>query len=76
MSAKKFEIRISSEECKGCKRCVSACPKKLISVGKVINKQGYFAVTAEDPGNCIGCGSCFYQCPEPGAITIVEITED
>ena len=21
---------------------------------------------------CIGCGGCFYSCPEPGAITIVE----
>ena len=25
---------------------------------------------------CIGCGACYYTCPEPGAITIYEITED
>ena len=25
---------------------------------------------------CIGCGACYYSCPEPGAIKIVEITED
>ena len=37
-----------------------------------LNIQGYFAIIAENPGNCIGCGSCFYQCPEPGAITIFE----
>jgi len=20
--------------------------------------------------NCIGCGQCFYACPEPGAVTV------
>ena len=25
---------------------------------------------------CIGCGRCFYSCPEPGAITIVEEVEE
>ena len=74
--AKKFRIRISGEECKGCCRCVAACPKSLISVGDKLNCQGYFAVEAKEPEKCIGCGSCFYQCPEPGAITIFEITEE
>ena len=74
--AKKFRIRISGEECKGCYRCVAACPKSLISVGGKLNCQGYFAVEAKEPEKCIGCGSCFYQCPEPGAITIFEINEE
>ena len=39
------------------------------------HNEGYFAVTVENSGNCIGCGSCFYQCPEPGAITIYEEVE-
>ena len=51
------------------------CPKKLISVGKEINIQGYLAVVANEPEACIGCGACFHQCPEPGAITIYEIEE-
>ena len=75
MAVKKHRIRISKDECKGCKRCIPACPKKLISVGKEINIQGYLAVVAENPLDCIGCGSCFHQCPEPGAITIFEIEE-
>ena len=29
-----------------------------------------------DLHKCIGCGSCFYACPEPGAITVIEIIED
>ena len=49
---------------------------KLYLMGKEINKQGYTAVETADPANCIGCGACFYQCPEPGAITIYEIVED
>ena len=75
MAAKKFRVQIAFDECKGCGRCLKACPKKLLAVGNALNKQGYLAITAEEPELCIGCGSCFYQCPEPGAITIVEITE-
>jgi len=71
--AKKFRIRISGDECKGCLRCVAACPKSLIGVGGKLNRQGYFAVEAKEPEKCIGCGSCFNTCPEPGAITIFEI---
>ena len=74
--AKKHRIEISFDECKGCGRCIIACPKKLLAMGKEINKQGYTAVEAAEPANCIGCGACFYQCPEPGAITIYEIVED
>ena len=72
MAAKKFSIRISSDECKGCGRCLLVCPKSLISTGTAINRQGYVAVVVNHPDGCIGCGSCFYQCPEPGAITIFE----
>ena len=72
MAAKRFRVNITADECKGCYRCLPVCPRKLIVKGKELNIQGYFAVTVENPGNCIGCGSCFYQCPEPGAITIYE----
>ncbi len=75
MAAKKFRVQIAFDECKGCGRCLKACPKKLLAQGSALNKQGYLAVEAAEPENCIGCGSCFYQCPEPGAITILEITE-
>ncbi len=76
MSPKKHRIEIKAEECKGCKRCLPVCPKNLIAIGDALNKQGYFAAVVEHPEQCIGCGSCFYECPEPGAITIYEITEE
>lgn len=75
MAAKKFRIRISADECKGCARCIPACPKSLIKPGSEINIQGYVAVETVTPEACVGCGACFYQCPEPGAITIFEIEE-
>ena len=75
MAAKKFRVQIAFDECKGCGRCLKACPKKLLAVGNALNKQGYLAIQAENAESCIGCGSCFYQCPEPVAINIFEITE-
>ena len=31
---------------------------------------------AEYVDGCIGCGNCFYACPEPGAVTVIEIIEE
>ena len=44
-------------------------------MGVHLNKLGFPAV--ELTGNaCIGCGGCFYTCPEPGALTIIEHTPE
>lgn len=72
---KTFRCEIASDECKGCSRCVEACPKGVLALGDKLNMMGFPAVVAKEEG-CIGCGSCFYSCPEPGAITIIEITPD
>ena len=61
--AKKHRIEIAFDECKGCGRCIAACPKKLLSLGCEINKQGYTSVEASDPASCIGCGACESRCP-------------
>ena len=72
---KKFRAAPTPDECKGCGRCVLACPKKLLKVGSKLNFMG--VPYAEYAGEgCVGCGACYYTCPEPGAITIYEITEE
>ena len=72
---KKFRAVPAPDECKGCGRCVLACPKKLLKLGSKLNFMG--VPYAEYAGEgCVGCGACYYTCPEPGAITIYEITED
>ena len=64
-------IEISSNECKGCKLCITACPKKCISIGSDINEQGYQYASFKS-SECIACGFCFYICPEPGAVTVIK----
>ncbi len=75
MSKKSFRVEIRPEECKGCERCVIACPKGIIEIGSALNSMGYAYATAS-PFGCIGCGACFYQCPEPGAVTVFERDEE
>lgn len=72
MSTKKtYEVIIATDECKGCERCVISCPRGVLAMGTALNKLGFPAVVRT--GNaCVGCGGCFYTCPEPGALTIVE----
>lgn len=71
---KRHKVEVNPEECKGCGRCLLACPRMVLAMGKHLNEMGYtFVQPVKD--ECIGCGACFYQCPEPGAITVYEIME-
>ena len=75
----KFHHRvcIAVPECKGCRRCVNACPRGVLAMGTHLNVMGFpTAEVVKD--DCTGCGICFYTCPEPGAVTILreEVTEN
>ncbi len=59
---------INELECKSCSRCVVACPKQCLRIGTKLNERGYHSV--EYTGGCIGCASCFYNCPEPNALEV------
>ena len=70
-----YAVIIKPEECKGCARCVNACPKKVLKMETRLNAMGFpYAYYTGD--GCIGCGACFYNCPEPGAVTVTEETEE
>ena len=62
-------VVISIDECKGCRLCVSACPRHCLSIGSELNRLGYQYARFEQR-QCTGCGFCYYVCPEPGAITV------
>jgi len=60
---------INSKECKACERCIVDCPANVLKLGDEMNERGYrYAVYSGD--GCIGCGACFYTCPEPLAIQV------
>jgi NAD-dependent dihydropyrimidine dehydrogenase PreA subunit len=60
---------IDFEECKGCGRCVVACPRKVLRLREAINHRGVRPVEYTGSG-CTGCGICFYNCPEPYALEV------
>jgi ferredoxin len=68
---KMFKVIIKKDECKGCERCVNACPKSVLKMVTELNFMGFPSSSYSGSG-CIGCGACFYNCPEPGTITIIE----
>jgi 2-oxoglutarate ferredoxin oxidoreductase subunit delta len=59
------KVTFSKELCKGCGLCVTACPKKILSISKTeSNNSGYFICECTDMGACIGCTSCALMCPD------------
>jgi 2-oxoglutarate ferredoxin oxidoreductase subunit delta len=58
------KIEIDQERCKGCGLCTISCPKSLIRIGDVINRQGYFYVVWNGDEKCTGCAICGEICPD------------
>ena len=63
-------LKLDSEECKGCGLCVEACPPRVLRMTDRLNRCGYHPVAYRGSG-CTGCGICYTACPEPGAITVL-----
>jgi pyruvate/2-oxoacid:ferredoxin oxidoreductase alpha subunit/NAD-dependent dihydropyrimidine dehydrogenase PreA subunit len=53
------------EYCKGCGRCLDACPKHCIAIGTEINSLTGLVPVTLDLETCNGCGLCLDACPEP-----------
>jgi len=59
------KLLVDKAKCKGCKRCVEACPIQLLTIvdNKAASNERY------DAFRCINCENCMAVCPEK-AITI------
>lgn len=58
-------VVIDKQKCKGCLLCIDVCPKNMLEVDKVINKNGYFPARFKEENNkCIGCAICAQRCPD------------
>ena len=53
------------EYCKGCGRCIQACPKHCIEFEQEVNSASGFLPVKMNLENCNGCGLCIASCPEP-----------
>lgn len=53
------------EYCKGCGRCIDACPKHCIAMGNEINPMTGLIPIVMNLDTCNGCGLCISACPEP-----------
>jgi 2-oxoglutarate ferredoxin oxidoreductase subunit delta len=60
----KGKILIDSQTCKGCKYCVLACPKGVITIEEKLNTNGFFPAAAVHMNECTGCAMCAEVCPE------------
>jgi len=56
---------VRPEYCKGCGRCIDACPKHCIHIGSEINPLTGLVPITLDLAACNGCGLCIGACPEP-----------
>ena len=62
--AKKFQVIIDRERCKGCELCRSFCPKQLIEMDTQVNAKGYCPAKMTRSDACVGCASCALVCPD------------
>ncbi|MFN7941408.1 MAG: 3-methyl-2-oxobutanoate dehydrogenase subunit VorB [Thermoanaerobaculia bacterium] len=53
------------EYCKGCGRCIGACPKDCIAFGDEVDPRTGLIPVEVDLEACNGCGLCVTACPEP-----------
>lgn len=65
MTQPRPDVIVTESLCKGCGRCISACPKHAISMGTEINQASGLMPVHIDRDACNDCGLCISACPEP-----------
>jgi pyruvate/2-oxoacid:ferredoxin oxidoreductase alpha subunit/NAD-dependent dihydropyrimidine dehydrogenase PreA subunit len=56
--------------CKGCGRCIEACPRDCIHLSGEIEASSGFTPVSIDLETCNACGLCLTACPEPYGLPI------
>ncbi len=59
------KVTFREDRCKGCRLCVSACPKKIVIIREdVLNSKGFHPAGVNEMEKCIGCAFCATMCPD------------
>ena len=61
--AKKGDVVIEIEKCKGCEVCVEACPNQVLELSSEVNSKGYHYLVKVKSA-CVGCANCAVVCPD------------
>jgi 2-oxoglutarate ferredoxin oxidoreductase subunit delta len=68
------KVTISAKHCKGCKLCISACPRKALKLTGRYTHAGIEIIEWDASSGCTACLLCTAMCPD-AAITIEEVDE-
>lgn len=59
------KVTFNEDRCKGCKLCITVCPKKIVSINsEKLNLKGFHPAGVTEMDKCIGCGFCATICPD------------
>jgi len=59
------KVTFREDRCKGCRLCVSACPKHIVIIREDrLNAKGFHPAGVEEMEKCIGCAFCATMCPD------------
>jgi len=59
------KVTFNYERCKGCKLCITVCPKKIVMINtEKLNLKGFHPTDVVEMDKCTGCGFCAIICPD------------
>ena len=70
--ARRFEVIVDQERCKGCELCIATCPREVLGMSASLNRRGVHFAQIRAQDRCTGCQRCALICPD----TAIEIAED
>ena len=68
-------IVVREDRCKGCERCIAACPQQILKMSSHRNAKGFLYASLAVPTKCIGCRMCAISCPDTAVEVFVEGTQ-
>lgn len=62
--ARRFEVTMYADNCKECSYCAEVCEREVFAQATTFNPKGYRPMEVVHMERCVGCGACFYACPD------------